>query len=77
MKVNSWNSFLAGFEIGERHYIETTLDNYPNLMRTANAPKSRRPSEIKDWEFKTELFTAVSASKAGNIRYLISIERVK
>jgi hypothetical protein len=76
MNKGSWNSYLASFTIGERRYVETTLNTYPATMRTVNTPKSRRPEEIREWEFTTELFTAVSASKAGEIRYLISIERI-
>jgi hypothetical protein len=71
----SWNTFLASMqEIGYRNYIETDLDNYANVMRTVNTPKSRRPKELAGKEFTTQLFTAVG-SKAGDIRYLVCIER--
>jgi hypothetical protein len=63
--------------VGERHYIETTLEQYPNTMRTANTPYSRRPDILKDRRFTTTLFTAVSASKAGDVRYLVCLERVE
>jgi hypothetical protein len=63
-------------EVGHREYFETTLDNYQAAMRTMNTPKSRRPKELKDKEFKTSLFTAVG-SAAGDVRYLICVERVK
>ena len=43
----SWNTFLASMlEVGHREYIETTLDNYAQVMRTVNTPKSRRPKEM-------------------------------
>ena len=74
MKSNSWNAFLASIEVGQRHYIETVLDKYAQVMRTVNTPKSRRPKDLKDMEFSTSLFTAVG-SKAGDIRYLVCIER--
>ena len=73
----SWNAFLASMtEVGHREYIETTVDDYAQTMRTVNTPKSRRPKEIKHMEFTTSLFTAVG-TKAGDIRYLVCIERIK
>jgi hypothetical protein len=71
----SWNNFLASMqEVGHRDYIETDLDNYAQVMRTVNTPKSRRPKEMAGKEFTTQLFTAVG-SNAGDIRYLVCIER--
>jgi hypothetical protein len=75
VKAGSWNTWLATFEVGERRYVETTLDDYAQQMRTMNTPRSRRPSELAGCEFTTSLFTAVSASSAGDIRYLIAVER--
>lgn len=73
----SWNNFLASMmEVGHREYIETTLKDYAQVMRTVNTPKSRRPKEMEGMEFTTSLFTAVG-SKVGDIRYLVCIERVK
>lgn len=75
MKSASWNAWLATFTLGERRYVETSLDDYARCMRTLNTPRSRRPPELDGREFTAALFTAVSASKAGDIRYLIAIER--
>lgn len=72
----SWNDWLSGFEVGERRYVECTLDDYPNRMRIINTPLSRRPASMNEMKFSTELFTGVSASKAGDIRYLICVERL-
>jgi hypothetical protein len=76
-RKNSWNGWLESFELGERRYEETGLEQYPNDMRTMNAPISRRPATLKKRKFKTELFTAVSAATSGDIRYLICVERIK
>ena len=74
---DSWNTFLASMmEVGHRDYIETDLHNYAQIMRTVNTPKSRRPEALAGKEFTTQLFTAVG-SKAGDIRYLVCIERTK
>ena len=73
----SWNTFLASMlEVGHREYIETTLDNYAQVMRTVNTPKSRRRKEMAGMEFTTTLLTAVGA-KVGDIRYLVCVERIK
>lgn len=73
----SWNAFLASMlEVGHREYIETTLNTYAHVMRTVNTPKSRRPKEMAGMEFTTTLLTAVG-SNAGDIRYLVCVERIK
>lgn len=77
MHKDSWNAFLASMsEVGMRTYFETTLEDYPRMMRTVNPAKSRRPKELEGKEFSTSLFTAVG-SKAGDVRYLICLERIK
>jgi len=76
LHANSWNSVLAGMEVGDRSYYDTTLDNYATLMSTANVPISRRPQHLKRCVFTTKLFTAVG-SNPKDIRYLVCLERVK
>lgn len=71
----SWNTWLIEFEVGERRYVETTLDKYLGDMRTINTPLSRRPAELHGREYTANLFTAVSAGKAGDVRYILCIER--
>jgi len=72
---DSWNSWLLTFEVGECRYVETTYEGYPAAMRTINTPKSRRGSVLEGWKFSVSLFTAVSASAASDVRYLICITR--
>ena len=69
------SQWLTTMAVGERRYVETTLDDYAVLERRVNMPHSRRPEVLKDWVFSTQLFTAVSTKKAGDIRYLVCIER--
>lgn len=75
MHRDSWNAWLASFDLGERRYLETSLESYPAMMRVANTPKSRRPQEMEGMEFTSTLFTAISAAQAGETRYLICVER--
>jgi len=76
MHKGSSHHRLSQLEIGQIAYVGTTLERYPNDMRVLNAPKSRRPAELKDRKFTASLFTAVGAGCAGDIRYLIAIERI-
>jgi len=71
------NARLLDMAVGERRYLETTLARYPHDMHTANVAPTRRPEALKARRFSTVLLTAVSASKAGDVRYLICIERLK
>ena len=74
MHKGSRNSWLSSFEIGERRYVDTALGTYAYDMRAINTPRTRRPAEIKDWVFTTNLLTAVG-SAAGDVRYLICTTR--
>lgn len=73
----SWNTWLGEFNIGERRYVECAFDDYAQTMRTMNTPLSRRPEMLKGMKFTTTLFTAVSAATAGDVRWLICVERVE
>lgn len=73
----SHNDWLATFAVGERRYLETTPEDYPQTMRTVNTPVTRRPAVLQGREFSASLFTAIAARKVGEVRYLICIERVK
>jgi len=68
---------LSQMEVGDRLYFDTTLRSYGVDMRTLNPPLSRRPDHMKGWNFRTSLFTAVSASKAGEVRLLVCVERTE
>lgn len=72
--VNHW---LSTFTVGEVRWKETTLDRYAADQRVLNYAKTRRPSWMLDWEFTSAFFTAVSTSKAGDIHYIIRVERTK
>lgn len=74
-KKGSHNEWLSTFEVGERRYVETTLARYAHTMRTVVAPRSRRPDFMSGMEFSSSLYTAISAAEAGDIRFLICVER--
>ncbi len=76
-KVLHGSSWLSTFLVGERRYVETTLETYAADMRRINTPKSRRPEKLSGVEFHTTLFTCVSCRAAKDVRRLICIERVK
>lgn len=76
-RVDSWQGLLMQLEVGERRYIETDLAAYNRIMHRLNPPASRRSKGMEGKEFVTNLFTAVSNSKAGDIRYLVCVERKK
>lgn len=67
---------LSLLEVGQRAYLETTADLYPSMMRSLNPTSSRRPAELQSKTFTTSLFTAVSASKLGDVRLLVCVERL-
>lgn len=76
-RPDSWMGFLLDLEVGQRAYVETTLDTYNRLMHRLNPTMSRRPAALQSREFVTNLFTAISNSKAGDVRYLVCVERRK
>lgn len=71
--VQHWQST---FSVGEVRWKPTTLDRYQRDQRELNGAKSRRVDAMKDWKFVVGLYTAVSSSKAGDIHYLIRVERL-
>ncbi len=75
--ANCGNKWLNTFLVGERRYVETTLETYASDMRRVNTPKSRRPEKMLGVEFHTTLFTCVSLRAARDVRRLICVERVK
>lgn len=77
MHKNSRSARLAAMMPMDTLWVETTLKSYPNDMRMWNVAKSRRPAELEGKEFRTSLFTAVSAANVGRIQYLLKVERIK
>jgi hypothetical protein len=74
--AGSRNDWLSSFSVGERRYVDTTLAEFSAVMRAAST-RSRFPEHMKTWRFATGLFTAVAAASAADVRYLVSVERVK
>lgn len=73
----SMNDKLSQLDIGDRMYLETTVDGYAKDMRLIHAGKDRRSEVLVGREFSTSLFTGVSSGTVGDVRYLICVERVK
>lgn len=73
---NSNNAKLMALEIGESFCRETELSAWSNDMSVLNTPRSRRPAAMREREFVAKLYTCVG-SKAGDIIYIIKIERTK
>jgi hypothetical protein len=69
-------SILKNLDIGDRHYVETPLEAYADLMRRLNPAQSRRSSCIKDMKFTCTFYTAVG-TRAGDVRYLVCVERLE
>lgn len=72
--VQHWQSTFA---VGDVRWKETTLARYKHDQRELNYAKSRRIDAMKDWVFSVRLFTAVSNSAAGQIAYLLKVERTR
>jgi hypothetical protein len=75
--AGSRNAWLESFDICERRYIETTLEGYAADMRGYNTPLTRRPDSLAGHVFTCALITGVANGKAGDIRYLVCIERTQ
>lgn len=67
-------AWIASFKVGERRYVETSLRRYAQDMR-ALVPYRR--NQAAAMVFRLNSFTAASASKLGDVRFLICVERVK
>ena len=72
----SVNDKLSSLDVGERIYIDTTLERFGKDMRRFHTGKRRWPEILKGREFTTSLLTAITSGKAGDVRYLICIERI-
>ncbi len=71
----SLNNLLASLAVGDHIYIETTLELYQGIQRRVTL-SSRYPAAMADMRFTSSLFTAVSASTAGDVRYLVCVKRL-
>lgn len=68
-------AWLLTFEIGERRWVETTLDSVSKDRSQLIYPQHLKSGELMHMKFKTSLHTAVG-TKAGDIHYLIMVERI-
>lgn len=68
---------LKALALGERHYLETTLEGYGATQRAVLVPPTRRSQEMQGRVFTVNLFTAVGARPLGTIRYLVCVERTQ
>ena len=75
-RKGSRNDQLLQMEVGDGQWIETTFADHVQDMKNAIVPRTRRRGELRDREFKTKLYTAVGTA-AGDVRYLIRLERTK
>ena len=73
----SMNDWLFSFEVGERRWVETTLETYKRDATVYVSPACRRPEPMEGMQFCGSLHTAISAKTAGDITYLLCVERVK
>lgn len=75
-KMGSRISHLMAMEVGARWYVEVDDgEDYKRFQRGVGADLARRPDVMKEWRFTTQVFTAVSSSKFGDVRYVICVER--
>ena len=77
LTVGSVQHWQSTFELGEVRWKPTTLERFRHDQRELNGAKSRRVECMKDRTFVVGLYTAVSSSKAGDIHYLVRVERVE
>lgn len=66
---------LEPLAVGDVAWVETTAETCANRMRQATAA-SRFPIGMSDRRFATQVFTAVSNSRIGDVYLLLRIERV-
>lgn len=75
MRDGSYSTMLADMNVGDYIYMETSFERHSRVMQRLNPPKTRRPPEISNMQFTTQLFTAVGP-KASDVRYLVRVERI-
>lgn len=70
-------SALAKLEVNDYVFREGTFDEMRQVQRRCNVNDSRRPPEMHGKKFATSVFTAISATDAQEIIYLIKIWRIE
>ena len=75
-KLGSRIAHLMAMEVGARWYVEVDDgEGYKRFQRGVGVDLARRPDVMKGWHFTTHVFTAVSSSKFGDVRYVVCVER--
>jgi hypothetical protein len=67
------DSVLKRMRVTDRHYLETTLKSYASRQSAV----SHAAKELGGRKFSASLLTAIGVNRAGDVRYLICIERTK
>lgn len=66
---------LEAMALGERVYLESSLEGYGATQRAVLVPPLRRSQALQGRVFSCSLFTAVGARPLGTVRYLVCVER--
>lgn len=75
-RSGSFKEWLSEFRLGECRYVETTIAEYAGVMR-ATSGQSRFPRGMEGYRFTALLYTAIAASNAADVRYLVRVERIQ
>jgi len=68
---------MAALELGGHVYLEA--DSYSGIQKIRSrvtVNDSRKPKELHGRQFKSQLFTAVSAMNPAAVQYLIKVTRI-
>lgn len=71
----SLNATLNALQVGQRVFIESTVEHHTSLQRQVSS-KTKRPSCMEGMSFATNVYTAVQAQKVGTTVILVCVERL-
>lgn len=74
---NTRNDWLISFEINEKRYIPVTAEEHKKVVKGLHTVFSTRPEHIKHMAFSANLGTVVINSNAGEVHYVVCVERTK
>lgn len=70
--------WLQTFAVGERRYVETSLERHEIDRRVITGKRgTARPHILRGREFSIHLHTAIATNKIGEVKYLLSVERIR
>jgi len=75
MPTKSRHALLASLEVGERAYVETTLESFEHETKMFHAVSGKSRAALTGMKFSCYLFTAVPSQTKHGVRYLLCIER--